>query len=112
MGGPDGRLLRIVRDHALRHDGLHLCHERPDFVTTRRDPLTTLRVRVLSGLPVEDVIMGDIVTLPKGRQVRVEHVDAYDDGTFVVRWKAGRELGSLYPMRAGETVNVTVKGRR
>lgn len=76
-----------------------------------KSPLTTLRA--LSGLPVEDIIEGDIVTLPKGRQVRVERVDMYDhDGTYVVRWKAGHELGSLCPMVAGETVNVTVKARR
>lgn len=77
---------------------------------------------------VEELRPKDVVVLPSSRRVTVERVDEYD-GSFFVRWwrsaergepghrggknheevrdaSDGRYLGSIGPMRRGETVTV------
>jgi hypothetical protein len=64
-------------------------------------------------VPVEKLEPGMTIALPRGRRVRVERVDEYDDG-YVVRWTRpdsdhpdGVQLGSLIPVPAGHEWTVT-----
>jgi hypothetical protein len=64
-------------------------------------------------IPVEQIQPGQTIRLPRGRRVRVERIDLYDDDRFVVRWTRpdsdhpdGEQLGSLRPAHAGETWEV------
>lgn len=76
-------------------------------------------------VPVERVCPGDRLILPGGQRVTVERVDAYEDGSLVVRWSRparkeepgayrpdstdpdnGRYLGSLQPLQRGDLVEV------
>lgn len=62
---------------------------------------------------VETVEEGDVLVTTGGKEVEVERVDVYDDPVYpntdayreyVVRWRAGSELGSFRPMQEGDTV--------
>lgn len=57
--------------------------------------------------PVEEILPGDTLLLPSGREVTVDRVDRTDTDlagpVYSVRWKAGTLHGSLIPKRPGET---------
>lgn len=86
-------------------------------------------------IPVEELVAGDVVILPGDREVIVQTVDRYEARSFldavgapprieyVVRWSrrearypdgteiaGGQLLGSLKPMKAGETVDARRPG--
>lgn len=42
-------------------------------------------------VPVESIVPGDVIVLPRGGRHEVSRVDRFDDGTLVVVYRAGVE---------------------
>lgn len=63
-------------------------------------------------VPVEEIRPRMRLVMARGMRAVVERVDKYDTlgieevENFVVRWRRGRDLGSLRPLLRGETVRV------
>lgn len=64
----------------------------------------------MTRIPVEQLKVGTVISLPSKNEVTVEGIDIYHDTpeqtVYVVRWRAAGKNGSLVPYTAGWLIDV------